>query len=175
MDIKEEKKAIKTLKAHLMDEWELTEEQKDEFDNLVFRVLAVGKEEAKTKAVPEGFVLIKSSDREVLELIDQRENMEMLADQLKGKLQDLYKVDFGEYTSCNCPLKNAIEYDYSNLVLVPREPTEEMLGAAWEAPPISTPSTNRRVFYEKQSVVYKAMIEEAEKEMNTAQEQSHAN
>jgi hypothetical protein len=55
MDIKEEKKAIKTLKAHLMDEWELTEEQKDEFDNLVFRVLSVGKEEAKAQAVPEGF------------------------------------------------------------------------------------------------------------------------
>ena len=111
MDIQEEKKAIKNLKAHLMDEWELTEEQKDEFDNLVFRVLVVGKEEAKAQAVPEGFVL------------------------------------------------------------VPREPTEEMLGAAWEAPPAGGPSGNRRVFYEKQAVVYKAMVEEAEKAMIEAQEQ----
>ena len=175
MDIKEEKQAIKTLKAHLMDEWELTEEQKDEFDNLVFRVLAVGKEEAKAKAVPEGFVLIKSSDREVLELIDQRDNMEMLADQLKDKFQNLYKIDFGEYTSCNCPLKNAIEYDDSNFVLVPREPTEDMLGAAWEAPPAGGPSGNRRFFYEKQAVVYKAMVEEAEKAMIETQGQNNAN
>ncbi len=55
-------------------------------------------------------------------------------------------------------------------VLVPREPTEEMLGAAWEAPPAGGPSGNRRTFYEKQAVVYKAMIEEAEKEMIEAQE-----
>lgn len=127
------------------------------------------------QAVPEGFVLVRASDRdrEVCELIDQRDNMERLADQLKDKLQDLYKVDFGEYTSCNCPLKNAIEYDDSNLVLVPREPTEEMLGAAWEAPPAGGPSGNRRVFYEKQAVVYKAMVEEAEKEMTQAQELTH--
>lgn len=129
---------------------------------------------AQAKAVPEGFVLVRASDRdrEICELIDQRDNMERLADQLKDKLQDLYKVDFGEYTSCNCPLKNAIEYDDSNLVLVPREPTEEMLGAAWEAPPAGGPSGNRRVFYEKQAVVYKAMVEEAEKEMIEAQEQN---
>lgn len=66
MDIQEEKKAIKNLKAHLMDEWELTEEQKDEFDNLVFRVLVVGKEEAKAQAVPEGFVLVPEDQFESL-------------------------------------------------------------------------------------------------------------
>ena len=54
--------------------------------------------------------------------------------------------------------------------LVPREPTEEMLGAAWEAPPAGGPSGNRRTFYEKQAAVYKAMVEEAEKEMIEAQE-----
>jgi hypothetical protein len=58
-------------------------------------------------------------------------------------------------------------------VLVPREPTEEMLGAAWEAPPAGEPSGNRRTFYERQAVVYKAMVEEAEKEMIEAQEQGH--
>lgn len=58
-------------------------------------------------------------------------------------------------------------------VLVPKEPTEEMLGAAWEAPPAGGPSGNRRIFYEKQSVVYKAMVDEAVKEMTTAQEQNH--
>lgn len=47
-------------------------------------------------------------------------------------------------------------------VLVPIEPTEEMLGAAWEAPPVGGASGNRRSFYEKQTVVYKAMIEAAE-------------
>lgn len=59
-------------------------------------------------------------------------------------------------------------------VLVPREPTEDMLGAAWETPPAGGPSSNRRVFYEKQSVVYKAMVDEAEKAMiEAAQEPTH--
>lgn len=49
-------------------------------------------------------------------------------------------------------------------VLVPKEPTKEMLEAAWEAPPAGGPSGNRRSFYEKQTVVYKAMIEAAEGE-----------
>lgn len=66
--------------------------------------------------------------------------------------------------------KLAIPKDF---VLVPRNPTEGMLGAAWEAPPAGGPSVNRRVFYEKQTVVYKAMVYEAEKEMTEAQEQNH--
>jgi len=37
-----------------------------------------------------------------------------------------------------------------------------MLGAAWEAPPAGGPSGNRRDFYGKQAVVYKAMIEAVE-------------
>jgi len=60
-----------------------------------------------------------------------------------------------------------------DFILVPREPTEDMLGAAWEALPAGGPSGNRRVFYEKQTVVYKAMVDEATKEMTEAQEQSH--
>lgn len=60
-----------------------------------------------------------------------------------------------------------------DFVLVPKEPTEEMLGAAWEAPPVGGPSGNKRVFYEKQAVVYKAMVEEAEKAMIETQEQGH--
>jgi len=47
-------------------------------------------------------------------------------------------------------------------VLVPMEPTEEMLWAAWEAPPISNPSTNRHIFNERLTLVYKAMIEAQE-------------
>lgn len=49
-------------------------------------------------------------------------------------------------------------------VMVPKEPTKEMLEAVWEAPPAGGPSGNRRSFYEKQTVVYKAMIEAAEGE-----------
>ncbi|WP_335999624.1 hypothetical protein [Acinetobacter johnsonii] len=113
MDIQKEKKAIKNLKAFLGDDWELSEEQKDELDDLTTRVLSLGKEIAQ--AVPEGFVL------------------------------------------------------------VPKEPTEEMLGAAWEVSPVGGLSTNRRTFHEKQTVVYKAMVEEAEKAMNETQEQNHVN
>lgn len=58
MDIKEEKKAIKNLKASYMEDWDLTEDQKDELDALVYRVLMVGKEEGKLQATPEGFVLV---------------------------------------------------------------------------------------------------------------------
>lgn len=84
---------------------------------------------SKAQAVPEGFVLIKASDRdqEMLELIDQRDHMESQAEELKDKLQALYGVDFGEHSSCNFPFQNAIDYDDSDLVLVPREPNEKMI------------------------------------------------
>ena len=84
---------------------------------------------AKAQTVPEGFVLIKASDRdqEMLELIDQRDHMESQAEELKDKLQALYGVDFGEHSSCNFPFQNAIDYDDSDLVLVPREPNEKMI------------------------------------------------
>jgi hypothetical protein len=58
MEIKEEKKAIKNLKASYMEDWDLTEDQKDDLDALVYRVLMVGKEEGKQQATPEGFVLV---------------------------------------------------------------------------------------------------------------------
>ena len=85
--------------------------------------------QAKAQAVPEGFVLVKTSDRdqEMLELIDQRDYMESQAEELKDKLQALYGVDFGEHSSCNFPFQNAIDYDDSDLVLVPREPNEKMI------------------------------------------------
>lgn len=56
MEIKEEKKAIKNLKASYMEDWGLAEDQKDDLDALVYRVLMVGKEEGKQQATPEGFV-----------------------------------------------------------------------------------------------------------------------
>lgn len=79
--------------------------------------------QAKAQAVPEGFVLIKTSDRdqEMLELIDQRDHMEGQAEELKDKLQALYGVNFGEHSSCNFPFQNAIDYDDSDLVLVKKE------------------------------------------------------
>ena len=90
---------------------------------------------AKAQAVPEGFVLIKASDRdqEMLELIDQRDHMESQAEELKDKLQALYGVDFGEHSSCNFPFQNAIDYDDSDLVLVPKKATKKMLDAGYEA------------------------------------------
>lgn len=56
MDIKKEKKAIKNLKAFYMEDWNLTEEERDDLDNLVSRIVAVVKTEAQ--AVPKGFVLV---------------------------------------------------------------------------------------------------------------------
>jgi hypothetical protein len=112
---------------------------------------------AKAQAVPEGFVLIKASDRdqEMLELIDQRDHMESQAEELKDKLQALYGLDFGEHSSCNFPFQNAIDYDDSDLVLVPKEPTEAMYIAG----------IDKRQSGGNTADVYKAMIE--------AQEQSH--
>lgn len=78
---------------------------------------------AKAQAVPEGFVLVKASDRdqEMLELIDQRDHMESQAEQLKDKLQNLYGVDFGEHSNCNFPFQNAIDFDDSDLVLLDKK------------------------------------------------------
>ena len=58
MDIQKEKKAIKNLKAFYMEDWNLTEEERDDLDNLVSRIVAVVKTEAQ--AVPRW---ISTSDR----------------------------------------------------------------------------------------------------------------
>lgn len=68
MDVQAEKKSIKNLKAFLMDDWELTEDQKDELDDLAHRIFMCGKAEAKASAVPEGFVLI---ERDLIQSIHQ--------------------------------------------------------------------------------------------------------
>lgn len=85
--------------------------------------------QAKAQAVPEGFVLIKASDRdqEMLELIDQRDYMESQAEELKDKLQTLYGVNFGEHSSCNFPFQNAIDYDDSDLVSVKKNHLSEVI------------------------------------------------
>ncbi|MDN5644650.1 MAG: hypothetical protein L0G67_04720 [Acinetobacter sp.] len=62
MDIQKEKKAIKNLKAFYMEDWNLTEEERDDLDNLVSRIVAVVKTEAQ--AVPEGFVLMPKEPTE---------------------------------------------------------------------------------------------------------------
>ena len=94
---------------------------------------------AKAQAVPEGFVLVKSSDRdrEVLELIDQRDYMEDQAEQLKDKLQELYGVDFGEHSSCNLPFQNAIDFDDSDLVLVEKAKLMQIIGSVSMIEPIT--------------------------------------
>ena len=44
-------------------------------------------------------------------------------------------------------------------VLVPKNPTQEMLDAAWEAPPVKSGPTRRYLFEESITGVYHAMIE----------------
>lgn len=88
MDIKEEKKAIKNLKASYMEDWDLTEDQKDDLDALVYRVLMVGKEEGKQQATPEGFVLVDKKHTEDWYL-DDHEGMWWDQDGIDNSLCDL--------------------------------------------------------------------------------------
>ncbi|WP_313738209.1 hypothetical protein, partial [Acinetobacter sp.] len=94
---------------------------------------------AKAQAVPEGFVLVKASDRdqEMLELIDQRDHMESQAEELKDKLQVLYGVDFGEHSNCNFPFQNAIDYDDSDLVLIEKAKLMQIIGSVSIIEPIT--------------------------------------
>jgi len=146
--------AISEIKAEIEEGYDLCQDSYL-LDVLVERGIEIG----KIQAVPEGFVLIKASDydQEMLELINQRDYMESQAEELKDKLQALYGVDFGEHSSWNFPFQNAIDYDDSDLVLVPKEPTEAMYIAG----------INKRQSGGNTADVYKAMIE--------AQEQSHEN
>ena len=92
-------------------------------ENIVKGTARAAWQAAKTQAVPEGFVLIKESDRdrEICELIDERDHLENQAEQLKDKLQNLYGVDFGEHSNCNFPFQNAIDFDDSDLVLLDKK------------------------------------------------------
>ncbi|PJI34364.1 hypothetical protein [Acinetobacter pseudolwoffii] len=120
---------------------------------------------AKAQAVPEGFVLIKASDRdqEMLELIDQRDYMESQAEELKDKLQALYGVDFGEHSNCNFPFQNAIDYDDSDLVLVPKKPSEEFLSKAIRK---YLEVSDLSVITSRMAHLYELMIKEAQEPAN---------
>lgn len=120
---------------------------------------------AKTQAVPEGFVLINKSDRnqKMLELIDQRDYMESQAEELKDKLQALYGVDFGEHSNCNFPFQNAIDYDDSDLVLVPKKPSEEFLSKAIRK---YLEVSDLSVITSRMAHLYELMIKEAQEPAN---------
>jgi hypothetical protein len=121
---------------------------------------------ANAQAVPEGFVLIKASDRdrEVCELIDERDHFENQAEQLKDKLQDLYGEDFGEHSNCNCPFQNAIDFDDSDLVLVPKDPDADTLTKMSEAVYLGDDASGVAVYLsiDECKMAYKAMIEAQE-------------
>ena len=84
---------IEGLKLNLSEDHHMNPEQEDELEELIAQAIKFGelcaKRDAKAQAVPEGFVLVKTSDRdqEMLELIDQRDHMEGQAEELKDKLQ----------------------------------------------------------------------------------------
>lgn len=60
MSIKEKKLKIKNLKAFYMDDWDLTEEQKDQLDALATDILNVGIEQGKLESSSsrEGYKLV---------------------------------------------------------------------------------------------------------------------
>ena len=131
MDIQKEREAFESY-LKKMGKTDNETFSKNEDDSYQMDIIHFGWkiwQAAKAQAVPEGYVLVKTSDRdqEMLELIDQRDHMEGQAEELKDKLQALYGVNFGEHSSCNFPFQNAIDYDDSDLVLVPREPNEKMI------------------------------------------------
>lgn len=69
MSIKEKKLKIKNLKAFYMDDWELTEEQKDQLDALATDILNVGIEQGKLES---------SENRQGYKLIPIEPTKEML-------------------------------------------------------------------------------------------------
>ena len=114
MDIQKEKKAIKNLKAFLGDDWELTEEQKDELDDLTTRVLSLGKEIAQ--AVPEGFVLVPVKEIKEWYLDDSesiyREDPDWLCDIPIGEVVEVeHRIS---YELDQDPVFAAIQWDEKN-------------------------------------------------------------
>lgn len=71
MNIKEKKLKIKNLKAFYMDDWELTEEQKDQLDALATDILNVGIEQGKleSSANREGYKLVPVDDINIADII----------------------------------------------------------------------------------------------------------
>ena len=114
MDIQKEKKAIKNLKAFLGDDWELTEEQKDELDDLTTRVLSLGKEIAQ--AVPAGFVLVPVKEIKEWYLDDSesiyREDPDWLCDIPIGEVVEVdHRIS---YELDQDPVFAAIQWDEKN-------------------------------------------------------------
>ncbi|OOW10253.1 hypothetical protein MF4642_07855 [Acinetobacter sp. MF4642] len=114
MDIQKEKKAIKNLKAFYMEDWNLTEEERDDLDNLVSRIVAVVKAEAQ--AVPEGFVLAPVKEIKTWYLDDAesiyREDPDWLCDISIGEVVEVeHRVS---YELDQDPVFAAIQWDEEN-------------------------------------------------------------
>lgn len=72
----------------------------------------------------------------------------------------LTKQSYSDFLECwRTAQKAAIPQGY---MLVPIEPTDEMLDVAWESPKIQSGLTRRNLFNESLTVVYKAMLEVAQ-------------
>ena len=143
MDIQKEKKAIRNLKAFYMEDWNLTEDERDDLDNLVSRIVAVVKFESK------------SQEQSKLKMILCNEHLEKCESEngvFNSKHQD-------EEPCLICLLDEekaqAVSRDY---VLVPKKPTAKMIDSTWAYDDeISLMSDN-----ERNEFIYKKMIQIAE-------------
>lgn len=94
MNIKEKKLKIKNLKAFYMDDWELTEEQKDQLDALATDILNVGIEQGRfeSSANREGFKLVPVEASELM--LDAGLNCEHEIDNFVV-IDEIYKAMIG--------------------------------------------------------------------------------
>ncbi|MHA3062545.1 hypothetical protein [Acinetobacter sp. ANC 4641] len=60
-------------------------------------------------------------DRDADQLLTERDEMQEFAEKLKDRLQEVFNQDFGDHSNANCPFTNALEYNDSSFVLVPKE------------------------------------------------------
>ena len=156
MDIQKEKKAIKNLKAFYMEDWNLTEEERDDLDNLVSRIVAVVKTEAK--AVPETQQAL--NDRLLVKSI--REHVESHIAEIR--VNDLF--DKGWLAAMKC-IQNNIDMLEAQavpegFVLVPKEPTNAMLFAASGRDIVAEHYGDENIMWPELRETWKAMIEAQE-------------
>lgn len=56
-----------------------------------------------------------TDERELLELITERDYWEDKATELANDIGTYFGVDFGEHTSHNCPVQNALDFVYGKI------------------------------------------------------------
>lgn len=124
------------MKMHFVQVWAESYQNTDPFDHMVDEVRGVFwlkaqayqlwkfwqfAKQTKQAEIEQLRTQLKQSEIVADQLLTERDEYQNLAEKLKDRLQNTFNQDFGEHSNANCPFNNALEFNYSRFMVVPKD------------------------------------------------------